>query len=818
VDEHRDVMRSSRVYLFAALFGPALFSAAPLPAQDPTVEPAVAQPAAPSPAQVEASYRALQESVSVAEAEVRRLGIPDALRTALDEAQLRQREIIGMLEILGALEHTRPERFSRVRDRALAEEQRLDQLLDRISGRASALGALQASWLEAQTVWTAWRQAAPQTQIPQIDRAIGSVEAILDLIEEAMQPIAALEEEAQRLRSANRVLIDRVTALRAGRREALLRAEQPILFSPAHLESLRSPEAWQPGEAVRPEAVGIFLRDHAGILLLHLLAVLVLGLLARRVRPHTAPEAGWSGLLTHPWAFAIFAATAMLARRYILAPPLWDVVVWSLLAGSVAVLASTLMRGRPLRLMIVSVAVVYPLILLGEALRVPAPIFRLVLAGAATAAVVAFPLLTRQADPTRASGRRARIVLGIATALSAAVLLAQVLGFDQLSRWLVHAMLTSAYVVFTVAFLLILARGSLQTLLRQEFVGRARLVGSVAVPLVERLVGILQIVLVVIGGLVILDIWELAPSPAETWGRIAGAGVQIAGLRITVERILVAVFLVYLAVTASWFVRTVVSQEISRSWSVERGVAESINALVHYAVITLGVLFGLGALGVELQNFAIVAGALGVGIGFGLQNVVNNFVSGIILLFERPIRAGDTVEIDGEWGTIKKIGLRSTVVVTFTQSELIVPNADLVSQKVTNWTLTNPMTRMAIPVGVAYGSDVQKVLEILTGTGHVHPAIVDEPPPMALFTGFGDSSLDFELRIWVSDISFRLLAKSAVLSEIDRRFREEGIEIPFPQRDLHLRTLDPSIVEGIRIGDTAHAGHSGSGDGDRADG
>jgi potassium-dependent mechanosensitive channel len=264
-----------------------------------------------------------------------------------------------------------------------------------------------------------------------------------------------------------------------------------------------------------------------------------------------------------------------------------------------------------------------------------------------------------------------------------------------------------------------------------------------------------------------------------------------------VGRILLAALLVYLAMTVSWLARTIVNEEAARSWSFERGVADSINTLVHYAVITLGIIFGLGALGVELQNFAIVAGAVGVGIGFGLQTVVNNFVSGLILLFERPVRVGDTVEIEGEWGTIKKIGLRSTVVITFTQSELIVPNADLVSQKVTNWTLTNPVTRVPVNVGVAYGSDVQKVLQILTEAGAAHPSVSKAPAPAALFMGFGDSSLDFELRIWVDDISSRLVARSAVLAEIDRRFREEGIEIPFPQRDLNIRTLDPAVARAV---------------------
>jgi potassium-dependent mechanosensitive channel len=244
----------------------------------------------------------------------------------------------------------------------------------------------------------------------------------------------------------------------------------------------------------------------------------------------------------------------------------------------------------------------------------------------------------------------------------------------------------------------------------------------------------------------------------------------------------------------SWRLRTAVRSEVARRVDFDRGVGDSINRLLHYSLITVGVFVALSAIGVQLQNFAIIAGALGIGIGFGLQNVVNNFVSGLILLFERPVRVGDTVVLDGEWGTIRKIGLRSTIMLTFDQSEMIVPNADLVSEKVTNWTLSNPIARMIMPVGVAYGSDITNVLDILREAGRAHESVLDEPEPMALFVGFGDSSLDFELRVWVREIRLRLEVRSVVLTEVERRLTEAGIEIPFPQRDMHVRSVDPSIA------------------------
>jgi small-conductance mechanosensitive channel len=184
---------------------------------------------------------------------------------------------------------------------------------------------------------------------------------------------------------------------------------------------------------------------------------------------------------------------------------------------------------------------------------------------------------------------------------------------------------------------------------------------------------------------------------------------------------------------------------------------------------------------------------------------VNNFASGLILLFERPVRVGDTVVVGDTWGTIQKIGLRSTLMLTLDESEMIVPNGDLVSEKVINWTLTSPIARVFLPVGVAYGSPIARVQEILHQAAFAHPAVLEDPPPEALFMAFGDSSLDFELRVWLGDIRLRMEMRSAVLADIDRRLGEAGIRIPFPQRDVHLHSGDGAVL-GRSLDSGAHAG------------
>jgi small-conductance mechanosensitive channel len=209
--------------------------------------------------------------------------------------------------------------------------------------------------------------------------------------------------------------------------------------------------------------------------------------------------------------------------------------------------------------------------------------------------------------------------------------------------------------------------------------------------------------------------------------------------------------------------------------------------------VFLGFLLAVSTLGFDVTKLTIMLSALGVGIGFGLQGVVNNFVSGLILLFERPVRTGDYVEVGGTWAEIKRIGLRATTVQTFDNADLIIPNGDLVNNQVTNWTLSSRKVRLTVQVGVAYGSNVSLVMEILMACADENSMVSKTPEPQVLFLNFGESSLDFELRVLVLDTDQRLLAKSELHQEIDRRFREANIEIAFPQRDLHLRSVDESV-------------------------
>jgi potassium-dependent mechanosensitive channel len=788
----------------------ALLIAAPLSArQEPAAE---AQPAREDLRQlavhdVAARARVVLDSAAQVERQLARLGDASSCRTDLDQAEARHGELRLLIRTLEDADYIRPERLSRLRDQTVLEDQRLGALRARVDEGLQQLGSIRSAWLQRQRAWRDWRDALrddPDYDLVDADmaRTISRADSVAAAAAAGMTALLDVQRGIETLRADLEAASQTLDALRMSRRQSLFVRGEPVLLSPPHLAQLRQEDAsaWVPAAALSPKAYVNFARAHAGLLFGHLLLLVGIALAAGRIRRLAPPGEHWTLLLDRPWALGTIASTSLAMQRVTLAPPLWDVLVWTLFAGAAAVLARGLVPTRALRLTVWLFALFYPLFLLLEVAGLATPVFRLVIAGVAAVALPLFVVHARRraaaAHAEGSSDPRRLWPLRLGALMWGVVLVAIILGFDLLGRWVLHAAVTSGAVVLVVALALALSGGLIATLLRMDTQGR--FLRSIAVPFARRLVSLLRVVFTLAAVLIIAAIWELTPSPIATWSLITSAGFNVVGVHITIGRLLFAIGVLYFSIVVSWLFRTFLKSEAYRKWNFDRGVGDSINMLVHYTLIVLGVLFALGVLGVELQNFAIVVGALGIGIGFGLQNVVNNFASGLILLFERPVRVGDTVIVGGEWGTIRKIGLRSTVMLTFDQSEMIVPNADLVSEKVVNWTLSNPIARVILRVGVAYGSDVTRVLQLLREAGSIHEAVLAEPPPQALFVGFGESSLDFELRVWVREIQLRLEVTSMILTEIERRFGEADIEIPFPQRDLHIRSIDTAAAQSLR--------------------
>ena len=262
-------------------------------------------------------------------------------------------------------------------------------------------------------------------------------------------------------------------------------------------------------------------------------------------------------------------------------------------------------------------------------------------------------------------------------------------------------------------------------------------------------------------------------------------------VNISLGSIIVFVLSVWAAVYVSRVTRFFLDEDVLPRLNLPRGVPAAMSTGVHYLIISAALIFGTAAAGLDLTKLAIVVGALSVGIGFGLQNIVNNFVSGLILLFERPIQIGDHVQVGQLMGRVTRIGIRASTVRTYEGSEVIVPNGDLISNQVVNYTLSDRDRRMELAVGVAYGTDVEKARGVIEEAVNSVPIVSQDPPSQALFRGFGDSSLDFRVLFWIDEFDQGMLATSEVGIAINRALKQSGIEIPFPQRDLHFRSGSP---------------------------
>jgi small-conductance mechanosensitive channel len=294
----------------------------------------------------------------------------------------------------------------------------------------------------------------------------------------------------------------------------------------------------------------------------------------------------------------------------------------------------------------------------------------------------------------------------------------------------------------------------------------------------------------------ILKIWGMSDSSLLLIYDYVIEGFDIGTVRIVPSKLVASllVFAVLLSLVG-WLKRRLQQNWLSRS-RLDRGSKESMVSLTGYVGVIIVFLVSLSVAGLQLANLALIAGALSIGIGFGLQNVVNNFISGIVLLFERPIKTGDWIIVGGSEGYVKKIQLRSTVIQTFDRADIIVPNSEIIASQVTNWMLNDSVGRIKVPVKVAYGTDPRLVEEILLKIANAHSMVVTRSPtvesPSVLFKEFGDSALVFELRCFITDIDYYRQVASEFNYCIVSDFKEAGIEIPFPQTDLHLKSSEIS--------------------------
>lgn len=395
-----------------------------------------------------------------------------------------------------------------------------------------------------------------------------------------------------------------------------------------------------------------------------------------------------------------------------------------------------------------------------------------------------FRLLTGATQPqlSRSTGTIKTALIGWGYAVAVAGLMLELVGYGQLSmHWYVSWARTLGVALW----------GSLLFFVLREW-DQAIL----AVPVAQRkgshhlrwlLIRLLWVCWLAVVAAFLLIAWGAKKAVVLGFFRILNQSISLGEIRINLLGIAYAflILAITLAISRSW--RQILKKKVLVQSGLELGLQESITTLSVYVLWVFGILAALHAVGVGATSLTVAFGALGIGLGFGLQNIFNNFISGLVLLFERPIQVGEVIEVGGQWGVVRKINFRSTIVQTYDNAVLIIPNSEFISNQVTNWSFKDQRVRRSIGVGVAYGTDPELVRQTLLEIAEHHPQVLKFPKYDVLFSDFGDSALIFQLRVW-STIDDFLRVETDIRFAIDKLFRERSIEIPFPQLDIHVRS------------------------------
>ncbi len=380
----------------------------------------------------------------------------------------------------------------------------------------------------------------------------------------------------------------------------------------------------------------------------------------------------------------------------------------------------------------------------------------------------------------------------------AAAFLANLFGYVSLSNVIGNSVLGSAYIALILYTAVQIIKSLLIFAFRLEPFASLRMVAEHRELIRLQAFRILKWLAVLVWIILTLNLLSLRETVFSYIQGIFASSLTVGSFSISLGDVVIFVVTIWLAFVLSRFLRFVLEEDVYTRVDLAGGIPYAISTMLHYALLVIGFLIAISALGFDLTKFTILAGALGVGLGFGLQTIVSNFVSGLILLFERPVKVGDTVQLGEHQGNLNRIGLRASVLRKVDGSDVIVPNSQLISEEVINWTLSDQQRRLDINVGVAYGNDPEEIIELLTKVGLEHKNIMELPPPRTLFIGFGDNSLDFQFRAWTDQTDNWVVTRSELAVGVYKALREANIEIPFPQRDLNLKIVSAENGETIR--------------------
>lgn len=661
-------------------------------------------------------------------------------------------------------------------------------------------------WQNQKAFWQSWRdEVGAEMSLPMVgssfERSLSIIDRALAAMLGQMKPLMDAQNRIFETQVRINSLLSETDRMITAERGDFLRDASPPMFAPAYYA--------QYGSWLWPDLLSglkrlsfpdrAFFIGKGWVMAGQLLLSLVVALMILRSGSVLSNSEELRFMVARPHAAGWLIGAFVFWTFYEPMPALWQLFLAAVITTGTARLAAVLFVNRRRIRSVYALVVVLLLNGFLSAIGFPGPLMRLYLVTASMGvALLSVYFLRHPSGEKRTFAYRLILFLTAVVGIAAAVI--EIAGFSALSLYLFESYLRTIFIVLAAWLLMRLGRGLLEVFFRSSASQRIAFVRGNAAMLVDRAAGLINIFVSLLFVGAVLVTWRVFTTAVEPTYRLLAFGVTIGSVNVTVGLILAAAACLYGSLLASRVVEFILLRDVFARRRVDPGIGISIVRLLHYFIVLVGLLLALSLLGFQLTNLTIIASALSVGIGFGLQTIVNNFVCGLILLFERPVKVGDIIQLGEQWATIRKIGLRATVVQTFDRADIVVPNSELITNQVTNWTLADRNMRIILSVGVAYGSNVPLVLRTLQECTAEHPRVLKDPAPMIFFMGFGDSSLDFQVRVWIDDIDYMNVVRSELNQAIDRRFREEGVEIPFPQRDLHLRSVAPPAAESLASG------------------
>lgn len=732
---------------------------------------------------------------------------PSVTEKKYDEIDPELKKLSGQLEVIKESTENRFSKLEKLRDQIKHQDEIFTISSTHLNQSISQVTIWKKEWVKEKNQWQYWQTALEKEDAPDqlksaFKNANATIDTALNLIRSTMGKMMSVQEKAAAIQQQFIEINSEIDALIAVNKLGALINASPPMVSSEYFSQLSS-GLWfavKQGTNKIQWTDSRFFAYQGWALFTQVFLSLMLGILFYRKKKELDELEHWRFLASRPFAAGIFLVSmvTMITLSYYGLSAIWRTVNIIVAVISFRLISETLIAVSWRRQLVFGLMIIIVISRILNIIDFPLPLVRLV---TLIEAMAGFLFCLRWAKESIENKEPAfySTLMRSGAFFFVTIIIADIFGVQVLPLYLLLSVMNSIAIALVLMLFLYCIHGGVQWLSRKYPFSQSGFLDKEEIDsIIARTTRIIDFT---IWGLIFLPatlkVWGVFDTLEDAIKWMLSIGFQTGTQRLTLGLLLVSAGILYLSFLFSWIIQKMLMHIVLVKKVAEQGIRYSITRLIHYIIVFIGFLIAISVIGLDVTKLTIMISALGVGIGFGMQGIVNNFISGLILLFERPIRVGDTIEINGKWSEIKRIGLRATTVQTYEQADVIIPNADLIANNVINWTLTNRLIRASIPVGVAYGSDVALVMKTLIASAASNTKVAQRTPPQVFFRSFGASSLDFELRVWVIDADYRLQVVSELNQEIDRRFREANIEISFPQRDLHLRSVDESIKLGL---------------------